>query len=357
MNYHEPFANLLEAALRAEIPGFSRIHYSRTWSELELDSFGLLALRASVEQALGHEIEDEDWVAAATPEDVIRLATDRSRAERSSGDSAFLLMESVELGLPQMALSGLSEGWLLRSLGDLHWRAIAESMEVKPADVHDGQGNRLYPAFTRLRFVSDRPLAAYREGDNLLFKASLSRFGAGLFFSRIEVEGERDSSIGAELMSTFAHRGTAGTNSDLLRGQPEAAAHCRAPRLDEMPLFGLVYQERRRDSAAAKAILARAPYEILPQYDISGAGLLYCAAYPLIADISQMRAGGDGPRWAAETSTIERDTCYFANADLTAKLEWLLHGDEDGDGLSTDSSIVRDDGVAIASVRTRKAAL
>jgi probable biosynthetic protein (TIGR04098 family) len=265
--------------------------------------------------------------------------------------------ERIEIGMPQMALSGLSEGWLLRNLGHLHWRLIADSLEMRPADISDNEGNRLYPTFTRVRFVSSQPLSAYREGENLLFTARLSRHGASFMFSTIAVEGDSGRSVSAELMSTFAHRGAGGGNAELLRSQPAASAHCRAPRLDEMPSFGLVYQERRRDSRAAREVLARAAYDILPQHDINGVGLLYYAAYPLIADICQMRSRGEGPGWAAETSTVERDTCYFANADLTAGLEWVLHRDEDGDGLSTDASIVRDDGVVMASVTTRKAAL
>jgi probable biosynthetic protein (TIGR04098 family) len=350
-------ADIVEAALRSEVPDLGHVHYGRPWAELGLDSFGLLALRASLEHAIGHEIDDSDWVEAATPEDAIRLLADAGSGRARPGPSELVLREEVELGLPQMALCGLSESWLLKILGDLHWRLIAEALDVKPADIRDASGNRLYPTFTRIRFVSSRPLAAYLEGERLAFSASLSRLGAALFFSNVGVQGEDGRSVSAELMSSFSHRGAEPGNSDLLRGQPQISAACRATALAEMPDFGLFYQEMRRTSAVPRPILARAGYEILPQYDINGVGLLYCAAYPMIADISQMRARGAGAGWAAETSTIERDTCFFANADIGSRPEWRLHEDEHGDGLSTVASIVRDDGVVMAWVRTRKVAL
>ena len=349
-------ADAIEAAIRAEAGDSGAVRLDLSWSELGLDSFGLVSLRAAAEQALGHEIGDSDWIAAKTPADIIALANGSAAPWPRPAGLALSIEERVEIGMPQMALSGLSEGWLLKNLGHLHWRLIADSLEMKPADISDGEGNRLYPTFTRVRFVSSQPLSAYREGENLLFTARLSRHGQSFMFSTVAVDGDSGRSISAELMSTFAHRGAGGGNAELLRSQP-ASAHCRAAKLDEMPSFGLVYQERRRDSRAAREVLARAAYDILPQHDINGVGLLYYAAYPLIADICQMRSRGEGPAWAAETSTVERDICYFANADLTAGLEWVLHRDEDGDGLSTDASIVRDDGVVMASVTTRKAAL
>jgi probable biosynthetic protein (TIGR04098 family) len=123
-----------------------------------------------------------------------------------------------------------------------------------------------------------------------------------------------------------------------------------------MPDFGLEYGRRRAEKDAARRVLDRERYELMPQHDINGVNLLYYAAYPLIADICQMRRSGQGAAWASATSPVARDTHYFANAEIMSVLEWRLHEDADGDGLRTESSIVRDDGAVMAFVQSRKAA-
>jgi probable biosynthetic protein (TIGR04098 family) len=344
-------ADLVEAALRAELPEFAASESGRSWLDLGLDSFGLLALRLSVEQGLGREIADADWIKAATPRDVVRLASAPGEVGPSGGRPPISLSETIEVGMPQMAQSGLSENWLMKTLGDLHWRLVGQAHGTRPSRLRDDSGARLVPVFTRIRFVSSGPLAAFREGETLAFTASLSGLGAGLFFSTVTVQGEQGRAISAELMSSFVMQSDEPADADLPPSGPS-----RAAALAEMPRFGLDYQERRRRSSEPAPVLERAGYEILPQYDINGVGMLYCAAYPIIADICQMRGRG-GALWAAETSTFERDIFYFANAGLDARLEWRLHRDEEGDGLSTEASIARDDGRIIAWLATRKQAL
>lgn len=344
------------AALRQIRPGFDPADAGKAWHELGLDSFDLLSLRLAVEERAA-EIPDTDWVDAATPDALIRLAAaagSRSAPPVSAGVS---LDETIELGMPQMALSGLSESWLLKALGDCHWRMVAAALETRTADIRDSFGNRLYPAFTRVRFVSSAPLFAFEEGEKLRIEASLTRYGAAIYFSRLAITGEKGRAIEGELMSSFTYRPDGGSNAQLLRSQPMLPEPCAAPAHAAMPAFGLEYARRRRARNVAAPVVAAAPYALIPQYDINGVGLLYYASYPIIADICQMRASAGGAAWATGTSTVERDVSYFANADPGAALEWRLHRDEDGDGLRTEASIVRGDGVVMALVTSRKEAL
>ena len=78
-------------------------------------------------------------------------------------------------------------------------------------------------------------------------------------------------------------------------------------------------------------MLDRRPYALQPQYDVNALGLLYCAAYPMIADLSEMAASGRGAAWAAAASTRVRDVYYFGNAGLDAPLEWRLHQIQEGE--------------------------
>jgi probable biosynthetic protein (TIGR04098 family) len=350
-------ADGVTAALRAILPGYTAAQAGMDWSALGLDSFDLLSLRLAIEDRIGAEISDKAWVAAATPAVLARLAAAAAARRIAPAQTGVTLQQRVELGMPQMALSGLSESWLLKALGDWHWRMIGEALETRPVDICDSFGNRLYPAFTRLRFRSSEPLAAYREGEQLRAEASLSRYGAAIFFSAVRIGGESGRAIEAELMSSFICRAQGGGNAQLQRAQPVLPEPCAAPAHVDMPDFGAEYARRRRSRDSARPVLARMPYAVMPQYDINGVGLLYYAAYPMIADICDMRRRPEGAAWAAGTSTIERDIFYFANADAGAALEWRLHGDPAGDGLATEASIVRDDGVAMAAVTTRKARL
>jgi probable biosynthetic protein (TIGR04098 family) len=67
-------------------------------------------------------------------------------------------------------------------------------------------------------------------------------------------------------------------------------------------------------------------FEPSPYIDYNGAGLLYFAAYPTIADTIERRLIGehqlaDPTRdWAAQSSTIARDVFYYRNLDLGKRL-------------------------------------
>lgn len=344
-------------ALHTAFPGSNRWERGASWSQLGLDSFDLLSLRLAVEEAIGIQVADADWVAIACPNDLHTLAARAAAPAAPPAEAGVALVDSIEIAMPQMALSGLSESWLMKALGDWHWRLIGRALGTRPADIADGFGNRLYPTFTRVAFTASAPLGAFEEGERLDVRASLSRYGTGLFFSSVRLDGASGRSIEAELMSSFAQRGASGGNEGLLRGQPLLPEACAAPALREMPAFGRVYAERRRSRDAARPVLASVWYDILPQHDINGVGLLYYAAYPMIAEICRMRLADDPAGWATRTSTIARDICYFANADPGARLEWRLHRDEGGEGLATEASIVRGDGAVMALVASRKAPL
>jgi acyl carrier protein len=117
----------IAAALAASIDGYTPADARRSWAELGLDSFALLSLRLAVEEALGRELSDTEWLGAATPNDL--LAVSRTGGEaRPSAAPVVTLSERHEIGMPQMAMGGLSEGWLFRTLGDLHWRLVGAGL-------------------------------------------------------------------------------------------------------------------------------------------------------------------------------------------------------------------------------------
>ena len=62
---------------------------------------------------------------------------------------------------------------------------------------------------------------------------------------------------------------------------------------------------------------------MLPVHDINGVGLLYFAAYPMIADLCAARHVGRA--LLSNHSTTTRDICYFANAMPDETLVFRLH--------------------------------
>ena len=107
--------------------------------------------------------------------------------------------------MPQMAAGCLSENWLLKELGSLHWDALCSSLGRRSQDLTDADGRRLYSTFVRVRLQLDGTLADFREGDNLHLDIEMCRFGRSTLLSRISISSS-SSSGNVEMMSTFSFR-------------------------------------------------------------------------------------------------------------------------------------------------------
>src|ERR1700722_9211049 len=101
-----------------------------------------------------------------------------AKSEHRYGAGSKLSLEAkdihITLGMPHLSLGGLSENWLLKECGNLHWLALASAHGMKRPDFRDGHGNRLYAAFTCVR-VMDARFAAAKEHEALRISTSLSR--------------------------------------------------------------------------------------------------------------------------------------------------------------------------------------
>jgi probable biosynthetic protein (TIGR04098 family) len=340
----------LRDALAEAIPGYSAKMASRLLADLGVDSFGLISLRARLEQVIG-PVEDAVWTSLATPGQILELGRSGSgpAAEVAGGTHS----RRYRINMPQMAVGGLSESWLFKEIGDLHWTMIMDGLGVRSSELNDGVGDRLYATFTRLRLVSTASLSSFAENEDVSMKGEITRFGSGLFFSEMALAGHAKT-LRASVMSSFSKRAEVTSNTGLLKGQPVIRPECPIRVLVEMPPFGLGYRERR--SSPPSEVLFECPYEILPIHDINGAGLLYFAAYPAISDICEQHFIGQGARWAARASTVERDVFYFANCDMGDRLIYRAHARRDlGTSVEIDSSISRvSDGRLMAFLRTRK---
>jgi probable biosynthetic protein (TIGR04098 family) len=337
--------------LEKEIPGFSMARAGESFATLGVDSFGMLELRVAIEHAIGTPISDAVWVQLDSPAQLF--------AHLGEGPAPVItppppdLRRHYTLNMPQMALGGLSESWLFKELGDAHWSMITGGLGAPSSALRDGNGDRLYATFTRLRIESTVPLARFEENEPLALEGRISRFGAGMFFSEIALEGEKKR-VMASIMSSFTKRGSPTSNSSLVKGQPSIPAGCPIPDLPAMPPFGQSYRERR--SGTPGPALFEATYDIIPYHDINGVGLLYFAAYPIISDICELKYMDRANDWALEASTVRRDVFYFANSDAQDRLIYRVHGRQDTPaGIDLESSLWRaSDGALMAYIVTRK---
>jgi probable biosynthetic protein (TIGR04098 family) len=352
MTSEEAAAAKVVAVIQHECPGFSVADLDKPFEEIGIDSFGMLIVRTQVEEALQRTIDDATWGLVSTPADMVRaLAAVSLPHGRSGASEAAVERRQYELNMPQMALGGLSESWLFKEFGDIHWSMITKGLGAQSRTLQDGSGDRLYATFTRFRFDSTSALAAYAENERIVVDAQISRYGAGLFFSEVVASGDHKS-VRARLMSSFSKIGETGSNTSLLKGQPQIPPDCNIPTLANLPAFGLEYRARRTEELAAP--IFECEYEILPSHDINGVGLLYFAAYPMINDICAARHGGR--LLATGFSTRQRDVFYFSNSDPDETLIYRLHRWVAGDDrIEMEASISRkSDGVLMAYIMTEK---
>jgi probable biosynthetic protein (TIGR04098 family) len=340
------------ALIRSELPTFSASDLDTPLRRLGIDSFAMLTLRVRLEQAVGTTIDDQSWTSIVTPADIVRIvARIVPRLDHSPASAPSTQRRVYQVNMPQMALGGLSELWLFKELGDIHWSLITHGLQTPSSRLKDAGGHRLYATFTRFQLSSNAGLAAYAENETLTIDAEMSRYGAGIFFSDATIRGDGRSAR-ARIMSSFSKYGEAGANTSLLKGQPEIPADCEIPALAEFPEFGQEYRTRRAQPLAPAIFECR--YEIIPTHDINGVGLLYFAAYPIINDICAMRHAGRG--LATDFSTQRRDVFYFANCDPDETLTYRIHRwSAEGDRIEMEESISRtSDGVLMAYAMTDK---
>lgn len=315
---------------------FPAIDPSLEFDKLPIDSFDLMTLRVTLEQQSGRHISDHEWIRFRSFRDIQKFFEKPGRADGAGARAACALQRQYLLNMPQMAVGGLSENWLFKELGDIHWAMICDALERPSDGILDELDNRLYATFTRIRIELSAHLKGFRENEPLGLTGRLSRFGKSMFFSDVRADGDR---VQAKLMSTFARR-QAG-NTSLLKGEPRLPESCTAEVLPEMPPFGAEYREMRGGRVSTLALagetftlatgaLFETEYALNPYHDLNGVNLLYFAAYPAIHDVCERqffhRERRDWLRkdWALDASTLARDVFYYGNCDVDDAIVFRL---------------------------------
>ncbi|MDJ0380476.1 SDR family NAD(P)-dependent oxidoreductase [Streptomyces sp. G-G2] len=268
-----------------------------------------------------------------------------------------MLTRKIALGLPALSVGGLSENWLLREAGDLHWSLIGEHFGLPVAELADADGERLLPAFTRARLTAADSLGFFTEHDEGELSGTLAKLDEHAFVSDIRF-ATPTTSVEVRLLTSFVRRGA---GNWLVPGTPRHEG--RAPVADARP-------EHRDFQGEFRALTRLEPdgapglytdtYELNPFADVNAAGLLYFASYPHINDRGErkyVRSVASDGEWAVDAVTLSRDIVYLGNCGLADAVRYRLDGCrwESQDRVVLTSSLLRErDGRPLARLETVK---
>ncbi|MBY0518476.1 MAG: hypothetical protein K2P81_16310 [Bacteriovoracaceae bacterium] len=296
---------------------------SEALSRYAIDSFDLMTLRAILEEELRIRFSDDEWVNVKIFSDFNKTA----HASESINLSETLdLVRDYVLNMPQMNVSGLSEYWYLKEIGDMHWRMIAKSLDVPSDRILDKAGNRLYSTFVRIKFSSTHSFFEFKENDQIDLKCEMGRFG-NFFLSKNTLKSE-NKKISAELVTSFVARGK--NNSELHKATPVKEVNENVRNYSTVPPLIDTYHSVRKELLITYEVdglkfdlnskpIYEMDYHLDPYIDLNGVGLLYFAAYPHIYDTCErsfMNKEIVGQDWSLAASPLSRDTFYLGNVDV-----------------------------------------
>ena len=275
------------------------------------------------------------------------------------------------VNMPQMALTGLSESWLMKEIGDCHWHMLCENLGLKSNEIFDEFGNRLYATFVRIKFESRSSLKDFQENDQLDISGRIQRLGNSLYFGQVGLtSGEK--SISCALATTFSTRESETDNTKLTKGVPSTGDDDVVIAVSEMPrhILDIVKLKKATIRTIPVAdhsfdltddVVFETSYTLNPYTDINGVGLLYFAAYPLINDVCELVYFNHnrlfGEHWALSSSTMTRDIFYFANCNIDDTITYRLNSYTriGGDQIALQSSLYRgSDNTLMAKIFTIK---
>lgn len=349
-------------------PDFQNEDIQTPFQELGIDSIDLVSIRVEIEKHIGYEILEYKWYEFENFQDIVRHIGKAKKYPKQPCEVINHVSERQYLiGMPQMANSSLSENWLFKEMGDIHWELLCKGLNTKSGSITDESGNRLYATFTRIQ-TECCPLSNFKENQPLSVTGTINRFGNLTYISKIQGNSGQES-ITASLMTSFTKRGGA-DNLDLIKSQPHVTKNT-IEELDGTPPFFNDYRLMRK-GLTNDYLLCSVPfdlnkasdfstiYELNPYYDINGVGLIYFAAYPVVSDFCESRYFNNldsVQQWETEFKTISRDIFYYANCNSNDNIVYKLNQYEFymGNKVKISCTLYRQsDGIAMANIFTLK---
>ncbi|MBY6260944.1 hypothetical protein EI613_03265 [Azospirillum sp. 412522] len=222
----------------------------------------------------------------------------------------------ITVGMPQLALHGLSESWLLKECGHRHWLMLAELFGQSLPDFRDSEGTTLYATFTGLSLSGAR-LDHVAEHDRLDIAGRIGRISRTQYLSVQTIHANGTPVATVTLQSIFLKRTVAGDNHSVLRALPHPAPRFVPVPAEESPFASLCQRFRRENWEEHRGFRrdrrnpdSQVVVDPCPATDFNGAGFLYFASFPALmdrADWALERSAGTG--W----HTADREIFYYGN--------------------------------------------
>lgn len=281
------------------------------------------------------------------------------RARRDSERAPAQTRTHYIAGMPELAFTGLSEQWLLRTCGQLHWNALAAQAQMNTPDFYDDEGRKSYAAFTAIR-VCEARLEDVSENQRFAIEADVRRIAGARHFGQFRVFTTESAIANVEMMSTFVRREQAGDNRSVCKAMFAGASAPATP----AAAHELIAQAKRlragdwtrhgRLDRAAHAVEHVVDYLPCPSLDFNGAHLLYFASFQSMVERAEWHWRSS--QHSAPPTLVERDMVFYGNANVGDRLTLSFGARHAGhDGLSHWCAISRAaDGVRIADVVTHK---
>ena len=222
------------------------------------------------------------------------------------------------LGMPELNYCGLSESWLVRRAGHMHWDLMARTLRVPTHQIVDQDGERLYAAFLSVQ-VDATGLVTVGENDAVDAVHTLQAFSPPYAVSETTLFRADHPGAGylakVTLLSTFIRRAAAGDNRQVAKSIPRASTGAT---FGQASIHAL--RRQHRALRAAPAVSGdRFDYAICPELDLNGAGFLYFAAF---VDIAKRAEARFAPVDHAVRSGrhAQRLIAYYGNENADAQL-------------------------------------
>lgn len=269
-----------------------------------------------------------------------------------------LQTERYRIGMPQLAMNGLSERWLFAECGDRHWRLIEQAAGVAIAQLRDARLRRVYPAFRSIR-LRQAALDGVLENDLFEISSTLGRVSRTQFYSKHVVSINEGLCAVVDMLSVFVAREKSGVNRSAMRSQvsgfDDISELAEGKMFAERVRGGLDLRpedEPHRLSRASHSYAA-VPICPCPSIHFNGAGFLYFASFHELSD--QAEWNWFGPE-VSQYVTTERHIVFHGNVDVGNSLAVSLFNLERADRqLHHHTQITRkDDQKIIADVITRR---
>lgn len=273
------------------------------------------------------------------------------------------------IGMPQLALGGLSENWLLKECGHQHWLALAKRLDLPAPNFVDQQGRHMYAAFLVVK-ISNAALHQVTENSRLRIETQLTRISPSRSYSCHDLYLEesyidKQPIAQVELLSSFVSRSELGNNQSVARGEMAKGRWSACEAASQM----MAQHKAGRTLPYTQLSLSEMPfvYQPCPYADFNGADFLYFAQFQAVMDRAERFFQSDLQAFnhtsernsLALWQTVERTICYYGNINLDDGLEANLYAmtpsDQKTSLLSHCGRLYRQsDHALIANVITRK---